>query len=369
MILHCEKSILLTAVNTTSRAVALRNAQPALEGLLLSVENGLLCITGYNLEIGIVVKIPVDAEKEGSIIAPTKMLQDILRKLPDQSVSISADDQLMITIRCGLTEFNLPGLSSLDFPKMPEIDQERSFMFKQNMLRDIISRITYALSENESRIINTGALFDLENGVFHVVALDGYRLALRRCEANHGEDNFQFIVPGAALRELEKILREDDDSKLKIVLSRRHIQFVTEEAALVSRLLEGEFLNYQKAIPTQHKYSIIANRKSLLSAVERVSLVIHEKIRSPVRLTFQNGNINLFCQTALGRGNDHCECKGDGENLEIGFNNRYLIDALRAVEDEDVVIGLSGSLNPCVIYPEDGDRYINMVLPQRLRTD
>ena len=369
MLFHCEKSILLSAVNTAARAVALRSAQPALECLLLCAQDATLRVTGYNLEIGIQADAPIDIEKQGSILAPTKILQDILRKLPDQTVSISADDQLLITIRCGLTEFNLTGLPPIDYPQMPEIDRERAFTLKQNTLCDMLSRVTYALSDNESRIVNTGALFDLAAGTLHIVALDGYRLALRRCRADHGGEDLHFIVPGVALRELEKILAQDTESEITLVLGRRHIQFVMENTTLVSRLLEGEFLNYKKAIPEQHKYQIFVNTRELQTAVERVSLLIHEKIRSPVRLTFQNDSINLFCQTALGRGNDCCQSKGDGENLVIGFNNKYLVDALRTVEDEEIILGLSGDLNPCVIYPIEGDAYVNMVLPTRLRSD
>ncbi len=365
---HCEKSIILSAASTAARAAAVRNVQPSIEGLLF-VADDQLTITGYDLEVGINVSVYADIEKKGAVIMPNKMLLDILRKMPDETITFDVDSQQTITIKCGIIEFSLPGLPSSEYPNMPEMINERHITLPQGKLKYMLQRITYALSDNESRILNTGALFDVVGQTLNIVALDGYRMAIRRTEIDYDGEDFKFIVPGNALRELEKTLSDDNDSAVSIELGRRHIQFMLGQATLVSRLLEGEFHNYARAIPDQYKYKIRVRTRELQTAVERVSLLIHEKIRSPIRLVFGQDKINLSCQTALGRGFDQCSCEEDGEELEIGFNNRYLLDSLRTVDDEWIDLGLSGSLNPCCVMPLEGQDFLNMVLPTRLRND
>ncbi|MCL2546093.1 MAG: DNA polymerase III subunit beta [Oscillospiraceae bacterium] len=365
---QCERSILLNAVATAARAASMRNALPSMEGLLFNVDNN-ITITGYNMEIGIVVSLHADIQMQGAVIMPNKMLQDILRKMPDDVISFEVNDQNVIDIQCGTIAFQLPGLPASDYANLPETENEKTFTFSQATLRHILSHITYALSDNESRILNTGALFDIIGNQLNVVALDGFRMAIRKTEIEHGGEDFKFIVPGAALRELERILLEDEESILTIELGRRHIQFMMGHATLFSRLLEGEFHNYQRAIPEDYKYTVTVNARMLQTAVERVSLVIQEKIRSAVRLTINENTVAMQCKTALGFSSDVCDSQGDGEGLEIGFNNRYLLDALRTVDDDEVKLCFNGSLNPCVVLPLEGEVYLNMVLPTRLSND
>jgi len=362
---HCEKNILLGAVSTAARAAATRNAQPSTEGLLFTVEDS-ITITGFNLEIGIVTNCLADIEKSGSVIMPNKMLQDILRKMPDDMITFIADEQNTITITCGHISFTIPGLNADEFPKIPQNESDKTFSFSQAILRKLLTQVTYAASDNESRIINTGTLFDIKGDELKLVALDGFRLAIRTSKVTSNGEDFSFIVPGAALRELEKILSEDDNSQVTIELGQRHIRFMLGHAVLFSRLLEGEFHDYQRAIPTEYKYSITVNPRELQTTVDRVSLVLVEKIRTAVKMILHNDHILLSCQTPLGNSSDVVSIKDGSEGLEIGFNNKYIIDALRVIDDEEVTLNFNGPLNPCVILPKGEGNYLSMILPTRM---
>jgi DNA polymerase-3 subunit beta len=233
----------------------------------------------------------------------------------------------------------------------------------------MISQTNFAVSDNESRPIHTGALFETEENELTVVAVDGYRLALRREVLEQDEvPEYNFVVPGAALTEVERII-SDGDGKVTITLGSKHIIFKIEDTLLISRRLEGEFLNYKNSLPGQAKYRIKVEKDDLIDSVERVSLIISDKLKSPVRCVFGEGIVKLHTASALGKASDECPVSGDdGENLEIGFNDKYLLEALKAAPADDVLLELNSSVTPCIISPADNsNNFLYMILPVRLK--
>ena len=363
-----EKNSLQTAVTTASRASAVKSAVPSLEGLLIETSGDAVKISGYDLKTGITTNVPADVQEEGRVVLSARLFGDIIRKLPDSVILISVDNGLMTKIDCGMSEFQILGISAADYPDLPTVDYSNSISITESNLKNMISQTNFAVSDNEARPIHTGALFETDNNLLTMVAVDGYRLALRReplCEPN--ETSLNFVVPGSALNEVEKIL-SDSEETVSIMLGSKHIMFVISGTVVISRRLEGEFLNYKNSIPQTEKYSIQADRRSFMDAVERVSLIISDKLKSPIRCTFSDGIIKFLSATALGRASDECTVKGDGEELEIGFNNRYLLDALKAAPADDIKINITSGITPCVIMPaDDSNSFLYMILPVRLK--
>ena len=361
----CEKALLQSAIATASRAVSPKSSIPALEGLLLDADK-LLSITGYNLETGIRSNIEAEIQKPGSIVLPARLLGEIVRKLPDDIIIFSAEE-LAVHIQCGFSEFNLMGIDPEDFPQLPDVDYQNSFSVSERTLRSMISETIFAISDNESRPIHTGSLFEVERERFTIVSVDGFRLALRREAVLESEGEFSFVVPGAALSEVEKICKDSDDVA-SVTMGAKHILFQMGDTMLVSRRLEGEFLAWDKAIPKENPISVVVNTKQLLQSIERVSLIISDKLKSPLRCVFGENEIQMTTKTAIGNAYDCCSVEGNGDNMEIGFNNRYMLDALKAAPSESVRLELSTSVSPCIILPSEGEEnFIYMVLPVRLR--
>jgi len=366
-----EKSHLLNAVLTASRATATKSLVPALEGLLIEAAGGSVKISGYDLKTGITTSVPADVVEEGKIVLNARLLGEIVRKMQDDVVYISLSGNTMKTkIECGPSEFEIIATPAEDFPDLPTVDYQFSLVVTQKNLKSMIAQTNFAVSDNESRPIHTGALFEAEKGMLTIVAVDGYRLALRREPLYEPETSpMSFVVPGTALAEVERIL-SDSDEPVTVMLGSKHIMFVIGGTILTSRRLEGEFLNYKNSVPLTEKYEIEADRKTLLEAVERVSLIISDKLKSPVRCTFSTNVIRLLASTELGRASDECPVSGDGEDLEIGFNNRYLLDALRAAPADKIRLKITSGVSPCVIVPADGKaNFLYMILPVRLKAN
>ncbi|SHH78860.1 DNA polymerase-3 subunit beta [Sporobacter termitidis DSM 10068] len=365
-----EKNLLQAAITTASRASAAKSAVPALEGLLVEAAGNNVKISGYDLKTGIITSVPADVTSEGAIVLSARLFGEIIRKLPDNIVSMAADESLMTKIECGMSEFQILGTPSADYPDLPVVDYQRTITISEKNLKSMIAQTNFAVSDNESRPIHTGALFEAEKGQLTIVAVDGYRLALRREQLENFDGSMlSFVVPGSALGEVEKIV-SDAENPVSITLGSKHIMFVIGGTILISRRLEGEFLNYKNSIPHTEKYTIEVDRRAFVDAVERVSLIINDKLKSPVRCTFSDGVIKILSSTALGRASDECPVKGDGEELEIGFNDKYLLEALKAAPADQVRIKITSGISPCVIIPADGSsNFLYMILPVRLKAN
>ena len=364
----CEKLLLLVAILTASRAAATKSPVPLLEGLLLEVEEENIRISGYDLKTGIVTTVPAEVEQTGGIVLNARLFGEIVRKMPGQEITISVSTGLVATISSEMSEFEILGSPTSDYPELPAVDGQDSIEIGEALLKKMISQTNFAVSDNESRPIHTGALFEIGVGELTIVAVDGYRLALRREEMDiNNATPLSFVVPGTALNELEKIAT-DGDGVVSITLGPKYILFSIGDTMLISRRLEGEFLNYKNAIPQSAKHQIKIVKEELISAVERVSLIISDKMKSPVRCIFGNGIIRLFSASAVGKASDECSMEGDGDELEIGFNDKYLLEALKAAPADEVILELNSGVTPCVISSsDDSNNFLYMILPVRLK--
>ena len=281
----CEKALLQAAISTTSRAVSPKSSIPALEGILLEAGNDLR-LTGYNLETGIRTIVPADIREEGTLVLGARLFGEIVRKLPDDIVTFQSENY-MVNIKCGMSEFNILGTDPEEFPELPTVEYQNSLILPQSRLKAMISQTLFAVSDNESRPIHTGSLFEVDSNGLTIVSVDGYRLALRHeaIDKKEGAETFSFVVPGAALSEVEKIC-SDVDEPASVTQGARHVMFKVGDTMLVSRRLEGEFLAYRQAIPRNNTIHVEGETRALLSSIDRVSLIISDKLKSPLRCVF-----------------------------------------------------------------------------------
>ena len=363
----CEKALLVSAISVASRTVAPKSAIPSLEGLLVKAGVKVM-LTGYNLETGITVGVPADIAEPGECIMPARLFFDIIRKLPDDEVTVSVDESFRVSIRGGISSFTITAMTAEDYPELPDVESEKGIPVPQRELREMISGTIFSASENMARPIHTGCLFEIADESVTVVAVDGYRLALRRYIPEQPlERTVKFVAPAAALKEVEKILDDTDDPAV-LYLGTKHILFMIGDATLVCRILEGEFLDWRRVLPQNNPIKVAANVREVTDSIERVSLVISEKIKSPVRCTFGHNTADFRTTSTIGEAHDMCSTAGDGKDLEIGFNSRYLLDALRAVPTPEVSLELINGLSPIVLNPCDGSgKFSYMVLPVRLK--
>ena len=365
----CEKSLLVSAISVASRTVAQKSAISALEGI--HVKAGMhLYLSGYNLETGITVTVPADIPETGECIMPARLFFDIIRKLPDEEVTVTVDQNFKVSIRGGISSFTITATTAEDYPELPDVEYENAIKIPQRELRDLIGGTIFSVSENQARPIHTGCLIEVEPESITMVAVDGYRLALRRYLPEQStERTVKFVVPATALKEVEKILADTDDMA-SFTLGRKHILFEMGGVTLVCRILEGDFLDWRRVVPTNNPILLTANRSKLTASIDRVGLIISEKIKSPVRCRFSENFADFRTITTIGEAHDVCQMAGDGQELEIGFNCKYLLEALKAVPTDEVMLELSNGLSPIVLTPCDGSRkFAYMVLPVRLKAD
>ena len=363
----CEKALLQAAVATASRAAAAKSTIPALEGVLLQAGHS-LTVSGYNMQTGIRTNLDADVTQEGALVLPARLFGEIIRRMPDDVITLAADTGMNVRLTCGDAAYNITALSADDYPELPEVEDQYSIRIQQQILRSMIGETSFAVSADEARPIHTGSLFEIGEDSLTVVSVDGFRLALRR-EPLQGVKggSFHFVAPGTALNEVEKICQDTDDEAI-VTLGSRHLLFEVGPTQLICRRLEGEFLDYKSAIPRNNPISITAGTKSLITSIDRVSVVISEKQKSPVQCVFDAGSVTMTAKTVSGEARDVCPIDGDGGGLTIGFNNRYLMDALKYAPADSVRLELNTGISPCVILPAEGEeRFLYMVLPVRLK--
>lgn len=366
---HCEKALIQGAISIAARAVSPKSTIPALEGLLLEAEDtGTVFVTGYNQETGIRSSFQAEVTEAGSLVLPARLLGEIIRKMPDDTV-LFQEAQLKVHLSCGMSEFDLMGIDPEDFPELPTVEYQNSLTLPQETLRSMIGQTLFAISQDESRPVHTGALFVVEEEGLTIVAVDGFRLALRKEPVTEKNGTFEFVVPGPSLAEVERICKETGDP-VSIHQGARHILFKMDDTILITRRLEGEFLAWRQAIPRNNSVKLTVDRRQLLACIERVSLIVSEKLKSPLRCVMGEGSIDITTKTAVGNAHDCCPVEGAGGGMEIGFNNKYMMDALRVAPSDQVVLELSSPITPCIIVPAEGEEnFLFMVLPVRLKSD
>ena len=363
----CEKSTLVQGLNIASRTVAQKSSLSVIEGILCRAGAD-VSLTGYNMETAITYTVEAEVSDPGVCILPSKLFGDIIRRLPEGPVTVVVDDNYKVSIRAGYASFTISAENAEDYPELPDVSSGRGVYIPQTALKELIFGTIFAVSENQGRPIHTGVKFEVENDSISAVAVDGFRLARRTFHPETATNRqLSFVVPAAGLKEVEKILT-DSDEEVSFTLGPKHIMFDIGAATLVCRLLEGDFLDWRKVVPTNCPVKLVAHVSDLASSIERVGLIVSEKYKSPVRCIFGDQVLQLRTNTTIGAAEDRCSIAGDGKELEIGFNVRYLADALRVIPSEEVVLELTNGLSPIVLTPADEKYdYSYMVLPVRIK--
>ena len=363
----CEKSMLVQGLNIAGRTVAQKSSLSVIEGILCQAGAG-LSLTGYNMETAITYLIDADVTDPGQCILPAKLFGDIIRRLPEGPVTVVVDDNFKVSIRAGFASFTISAESADDYPELPDVSTGKAIRIPQTALKELIGGTIFAVSENQGRPIHTGVKFEVREESVSAIAVDGFRLARRTFHTAEptGRD-LNFVVPAAGLKEVEKIL-SDPEGDVAFTLGTKHILYQVGNATLVCRLLEGEFLDWRKVVPMNCPIKLVAHVSDLASSVERVGLIVSEKYKSPVRCIFSNQVLNMRTSTTIGAAEDRCDIAGDGKELEIGFNVRYLADALKVVPSEEVTMELTNGLSPIVLTPvDDKVDFAYMILPVRIK--
>ena len=365
MKLICSRDRLMEAISTVQKAVATRSTLPILDGILLEAENGVK-LTGYDLETGIECQVEADVPESGSIVVNARMFGDIVRKLPDDIVTIETGHNLSLQIECGSTHFSIKGIRADDYPKIPVVEESQQLAIKQHLLKDMIRQTLFAVSNDESRPILNGCYFNCDGKNLEMVAIDGFRLALRKNEIGDDLPAMKFIIPGKALSEVGRILQTNDNT-VEIYPSQNHIRFDTGRVKLVSRLIQGEYMNYRGIIPQTAETTMTISPTAMLAAIERASLVITtEERRFPVRLTMPDDEtLVVSANTEIGTLREELTVSMTGNRIDIDFNPRYFLDALKAIDEDEISVVFNGSMGPCVLKPADSEEFAYLVLPLR----
>ena len=370
----CDRNSLTYAINIAQKAVAARSTLPVLEGLLIKAKNGRVVITGNDLEIGIECIFEAEIESEGSVVVNSRLFGDIIRKMTGESVVIDVNDNNVTNIRCGNSKFNITGIEAAEFPEIQRFDVQYEINLTKKQLKELVRSTIFAVGTNELKMILTGCLLEASGKNVNMVAVDGYRLAYKKIECENDTVSGYFgdvaiVIPSKSLNELTKIL-DDKDEEIKIFCSEKNIRFEFDNVVFTSRLLEGDYLDYKKIIPSEYKTKVKTDVKSVIEAVERASLVITSEVtKAPIILNIVDGEIKINCETQVGKVEEIIPVDMEGNAIEIGFNNRYLLDALKAVSTEEVKLSFIDSVNTCLISPVEGEDFKYIVLPLRLRNE
>ena len=355
MIFKIEQRDLSKHINIAQKGISSRTTLQILDGILLEAKNNKLKLTGTDLEISIETYVDCEIEQEGGIV---------VNKLPSAPIYIKVDETNNINIKCENSEFNILGNSPQEYPDLPIILESNSFELPKDLFKTAIRQTVFATTQDETRPSLTGVLIEIANSKISFVALDGYRLALRKLPINSNID-MKIIIPGRALNELNKIL-DDNEEDIKIASAPGHVIFNVGDTVVYSRLLEGQFFNYREIIRKDHKTSVVVNKKFFQDSLERASLLAKEEKANLIKLSVMDEEILIKSNSEIGNVNEKIIAKSNGENINIAFNSRYILEGIKIIDAEEIELNFMGSLNPCIIKPVDEDNYTYLVLPVRL---
>jgi len=359
----CNKQDLLEAINTVQKAVMSKATVPILEGIYVEADN-CLKLVGNCFDMGIEFYVNAEIKEKGSIVINSKMFGDIVRGLPDSEVFIHQKDNYVIVIECNNSYYEIKGLSAEGYPMLPEIEEKNKITIQQSALRDMIRKTIYAISDDEKTKILTGSLIEVNDGEIIMVSLDGFRLALAKTVIKE-DVSFKAVIPGKNLGEIYKILDQSDE-KVKITMSVNQALFEFENCKIVSKLLDGEYMNYRSFIPEKFETQIEVNVKEFTKSIERASLIMSEENKYPVKLIIEEDNMLITSSTKFGISKEQMEVNANGSNMTIGFNPRYLLDSFKVIDDEKVEIYFSSPVGPCVVKPIQSEKFTFMILPVRI---
>ncbi|KAB3532223.1 DNA polymerase III subunit beta [Alkaliphilus serpentinus] len=364
----CPQRTLLNSINIVQKSVSTRTTLPILKGIYIEAQEHHLKLVATDLEVGIENLLDAEIISEGAFVIDAKLFGEIIRKLPDDDVEIKLIDSNQVFIKCQSAEFNVLCHNAEDFPELPSIDDKSNFSISNELFRNMIRQTVFATSQDESRPILTGVLMEIDEDSFNMVALDGYRLALRKGKIK-SELNRKVVIPSRTLTELSRIISNDDEEDVEICLSENHAQFRFSNTKIISRLLEGEFINYKQIIPKEYKSRVKINTKSLLNSIERASLLAKEGKNNLVKFIVSDENMVITSNSELGKVHEEIIITLEGEEIEIAFNSKYFMDALKVFDEEEIYLNFTTNISPVIFKPVSNDHYTYLVLPIRLSSN
>lgn len=368
---NCNKLELSEAIGNVSKAVPAKSSIPQLEGIKLSLLGDKLTLTGYDLELGITTTVSVinNDDSTGEYIINARLFSDMVRKMPSDNINIdiNKNNDMKAHLKAQNTNCKIAVLSAKDYPEFPDTSTGDEISIPQPLLKNMIHQTIYAVSLSDIKPILTGELFDIKNGYFNLVAIDGKRLAIRH-ENISSNQTIKFVVPSKTLDEVSKILKDNTNSQdCKIISTSRHITFQIDKYTIISRLLEGEFHNYESSIPSSSKTEVILKVKELSDCLERCALLINEKNRAPIKLNFKDDSLKIVCETPLGNIDEEIKINMNGEPLLIALNNKFLLDALRVTDCDQVKFLMNSPVLPVTIVPMQSNSFTFLLMPIQLR--
>ena len=357
-----NKSSLLQGVNIVLKAVPSRTTMPILECILIDATTHEIKFTTNDMELGIETKVKGEIIEKGKIAIDAKMFSDIVRKLPDNEVMIETDSNFNAIITCEKSKFNISSKSGDDFSYLPYIEKEKYITISQFGLKEVIRQTIFSISDNESKKLMTGELFEVNNNILKVVSLDGHRISIRKVEIEGNDNSIKVVVPGKTLIEISKILSSEVEDKVNIFFTNNHILFEFDDTIVVSRLIEGEYFKIDQMISSDYETKVVINKKEFLNCIDRATLLVREGDKKPIIINITDGSVELKVTSPLGSMNEEIDITKEGKDILIGFNPKFLMDALRVIDDEEINIYLVNSKAPCFIRDNE-EKYIYLILP------
>lgn len=358
----CNKSDLVKGVNIVSKAVPGKTTMPILECILIDATTDIIKLTANDMELGIQTEIAGEIIDRGMIAIDAKIFSEIVRKLPDNEVSIETDDRLQTTIVCEKAKFDISGKPGNEFAYLPIIEKDDSIATSQFTLKEVIRQTIFSIADTESNKLMTGELFEIKDNVLRVASLDGHRISIRKIELKNPVSDYKMVVPGKTLIEISKILSGEAESMVEISYTNNHIVFEFDNTIVVSRLIEGDYFKIDQMLSSDYDTKVRINKKEFLNCIDRATLLIKEGDKKPIIIDIQDEMMELKIKSQIGSMNEEIMISKDGKDLLIGFNPKFLIDALRVIDDEEVTLYLMNAKAPCFIKDET-ESYIYLILP------
>ncbi|MCM1173471.1 MAG: DNA polymerase III subunit beta [Blautia sp.] len=363
----CKKTNLLNGVQIVSKAVSSKTTMSILECILIDVRNGEIKLAANDMELGIETRIEGEVIEKGMIALDAKILLEIVRKLPDGSIKIETDINYKTVITCEKAKFNIIGKSGEDFSYLPLIERNDSVVVSQFTLKEIIRQTIFSIADNDNNRLMAGELFEINDDVLRVISLDGHRISIRKILLKNSYPFRKIVVPGKTLNEISKILSGDTDKDVNIFFTDNHILFEFDNTIVVSRLIEGEYFRIDQMLSSDYETKVRINKKELLNCIDRATLLVKEGDKKPVIIHITDGAMELKMNTIIGSMDEEIDIEKEGKDLMIGFNPKFLIDALRVIDDEEVDLYMVNPKAPCFIRDE-GENYIYLILPVNFTT-
>lgn len=363
----CSKSNLLTGVQTVSKAVPSKTTMSILECILIDTTKGNITLTANDMELGIETIIEGNIIEKGIIAIDAKIFLDIVRKLPDSDITVEVDNSYKTTITCEKAKFNIIGKSGEDFSYLPQIERNESVIVSQYTLKEVIRQTIFSIADNDNNKIMSGELFEINENELKVISLDGHRISIRKIELKDSYPHKKVIVPGKTLNEISKVLSGDADKDVTMSFTSKHIVFEFDNTTVVSRLIEGEYFKIDQMLSSDYETKVKINKKEFLDCIDRATLLVKEGDKKPIIINITDENMELKINSTVGSMNENIDITKSGKDLMIGFNPKFLIDALKVIDDEEIDIYLVNPKAPCFIK-DASEKYIYLILPVNFTT-